>query len=500
MKNITNYFSKIIYVLIACAYTKLVLDIVLQDFIGRATGTVLWRILQWLLISTAFFVTGLLIYKKHLFIEKHANKIVYIYIIVLFCAQVLLGNELRVIPKYDFSAIYHGAIDWLVTGTFEQFYEYYYYYPNNLGPMFFLMMLFQVASKVGIFDFYMIGIIVNCLMNGLMVWLTYVLCKRFFSISQAMMAVLLYAIYPPMYLLGAVFYTDQLTMMFPVALIIVFYIMRQKSDSISIIGWSVLISVICIAGYMLKPTVLIVWIAILCVLFLDRKWKHLLTLLVSFLLIFFVTHLGFDNYIYSNHLNEEKAQMMNTPTETWILMGLNDNPGFSPEDTEFSRAIINPAERKEVVRNEIKNRIKSYGVIDLIEHLERKGVMAFGDGTFELSYTFLFGFENDTKFEKSITLLGENYHKYWELCSAIWYVMLFYSVYGMIHDAYSAIKKQNVDLRNMVISLSVFGLLCFLLMWEIHSRYIVNYFSCFVLLATNGITKLLQRDNRTQMD
>lgn len=495
MKNVTNWLSKIIYVLIACAFIKLMLDIVLQDFVGRTMGNILWRMVQWLLIGVVFAFLYYGIYKKRAFFERYANVIVLIYIVILLFVQVMMGDELRVVPKYDFSAIYHGALDWLVTGAFERFHDYYYYYPNNLGAMSFLMLCFQMASKLGINDYYFVGIVVNSLMSLIMVWFTYLIVKRFFSVSEAFMAVLIYAIYPPMYLLGAVFYTDELTMIFPVALILAYYIMAPKEKTLPIVGWSLFIAVAGVIGYLLKPTVLIVWIAMVCLLFLARKWKHLVAVVACFVVIFGVFNYGFDSYIYSNHLDKEKAQMLNTPTETWVLMGLNENPGFSPEDTEFSRSIADPAERKEIVRQEIVNRIKTYGVIGIINHLEKKGVMVFGDGTFELSYTFLFGFESDTKLEKSITLLGENYPIYWEVCSAIWYVILFYGMCAMVCDAWWAVKGKTVDLRNLIISLSVFGLLCFLLMWEVHSRYSVNYFSCFVILAANGVAKVCKKES-----
>ena len=377
MKNVTNYLSKIVYVLIACAFTKLMFDIVMQDFVGRTIGNMLWRSVQWLLIGLIFALAYYVIYKKRVFLEKYANIIVTIYSIILVIIQVVLGNELRVIPKYDFSAIYHGALDWLVTGTFERFYDYYYYYPNNLGPMSFLLICFQIASKLGIKDYYLVGIVVNCLMCTIMVWLTYFIVKRFFSVAEAVMVVLLYVLYPPMYLLGAVFYTDELTMIFPVILILAYYIMVPKEKTWPIVGWSLFIAATTVIGYLLKPTVLIVWIAMVCLLFLARKWKHLVVVVACFVVIFGVFNYGFDSYIYSNHLDKQKAQMMNTPTETWVLMGLNENPGFSPEDTEFSRTITDPTERKEIVRREIVNRIKTYGVIGIINHLEKKGVMVF---------------------------------------------------------------------------------------------------------------------------
>lgn len=49
------------------------------------------------------------------------------------------------------------------------------------------------------------------------------------------------------------------------------------------------------------------------------------------------------------------------------------------------------AARKEAVRTEIQNRLSALGAKGIYKQLRLKAVMAFADGTFELSYMFLFG-------------------------------------------------------------------------------------------------------------
>ena len=158
-------------------------------------------------------------------------------------------------------------------------------------------------------------------------------------------------------------------------------------------------------------------IAIFIVLLLQKNRRRFLTLLVETLLVFGVCTILFHSYIYSHHLDKATADRMATPKETWVMMGLNENFGFSPDDTEFSRSFTDPAARKEAVRAEIQNRLSALGAKGIYKQLRLKAVMAFADGTFELSYMFLFGLARDTGLTDFLTLLGSHYQTYWEGCS-----------------------------------------------------------------------------------
>ena len=490
MNKTANVFYKILYCVIALAFFKLLLDILGRDFVPRTVGQSAFRILQWIVGIVILFFVYKGIKRTEKIWEKYGTVVLAVYVVVLFAAQLLFGNELRVNPLYDYSSLFHGATDWVVTGTFERFYDYYYYYPNNIGPMMLLMIAFQMAAKVGFYDFYMVGMIINCVLCAGMVIATYAVCKKMFSASEAVFSLVLYAVYPPMYLMGAVFYTDQLTMIFPVLLYLIYLYLDKCQDKVRMCVWSILMAVVTVVGYILKPTVFIMLIAICAALFLSAQWKKLAMVVAIFVAVYISANLLLDSCIYDTHLSKQVAEQMNTPLETWVMMGLNDNPGFSPDDTEFSRSIKDPQERKEKVRGEIVNRVKDFGFAGMLEHLKNKGILAFSDGSFELSYTFLFGFQKETELADTVTLLGDNYDTYWDSCSSLWYVYLIFCVFYMVKTAIDVFRKKTAEHRWLPVSLAAFGLLCFLLLWEVHARYMVNYFSCFILMTVCGVVFL----------
>ena len=144
-------------VIMAVLFLKLLLDILGRDFVPRTFGESLMRISGWLCGIAVFYFMYRVIKKTEKIWVKYGNWVLVVYCVVLFVVQMILGNELRVNPLYDFSSVYHGAVDWVVTGSFERFYDYYYYYPNNLGAMTLLMGCFQMAAKLGVMDFYLSG-------------------------------------------------------------------------------------------------------------------------------------------------------------------------------------------------------------------------------------------------------------------------------------------------------------------------------------------------------
>lgn len=477
------------------SFGKLLLDILWQDLFERSAGSIFMRFLKVAIVIVVLFGIFCLLKMNEKLLERYANVGLSIFAVVFGVIQIGIGSYLRVNPMYDFSAVYHGAVEWVVKGSFSRFYDYYYYYPNNLGEMTLLMFVFQIAAKLGYHDFYFVGILVNCVLNALMVVLTFLVLKKRFSVSEAIFSLVLYAIYPPMYLLGAVFYTDEITMVFPILLYALCLCMEKEKKNYKICIYGAALALAGFMGYVLKPTIAIMLIAIAIFFVLLKRWKQLLIFGGCFFVVFISLNFVFHSYIYPEHLDEQKAEQLNTPLETWVFMGLNENVGFSPEDTEFSREIEDPLERKEILRKEILKRVDDYGKGGLFKHIRNKCVTAFADGTFELSYTFLCGFQNDTDLKEIVTLLGKHYGIYWELCTSIWYSYLIFAVLFGVIVLFKKHGNINYEDRTFPVALAVFGLLCFLALWEVHPRYIVNYFSCFVFLAVRGISLLYEKCN-----
>lgn len=504
MEKLVKTCRSALFLFLFVVFTKLFLDVLQQDSLERSAFSIFLKAFL-LLVVIAVYVALFKLLQHFAPVWKRCGRyILPVFLVLLFGVQMYFAHQLIIVPKYDFSSLYDGAVEWLNTGTFASFYDYYYYYPNNLGPMTFLYVLFRIVSRLGYHDYYSVGIFVTCLLTSVMVASTYYCCKKLFSATEAVFSLCLFALYPPLYFCGSSFYTDILSMAFPPLVFALFLAGSeavQSGDTVPLDvppdkrphcrKWlpDILLVLACYVGYFLKPTVFICMIAIFIVLLLQKNWRRFLTLLAETLLIFGVCTMLFHGYIYSHHLDRATADQMATPKETWVMMGLNENFGFSPDDTEFSRSFTDPAVRKEAVRAEIQNRLSALGVKGIYKQLRLKAVMAFADGTFELSYMFLFGLARDTGLTDFLTLLGSHYQVYWEGCSLPQYANLFFTAVFLFFCAKAVFQKKEQPAVLLIVPLSVCGLMLFLMLWEVHPRYTINYFSYLIMLATWGCSR-----------
>lgn len=251
-------------------------------------------------------------------------------------------------------------------------------------------------------------------------------------------------------------------------------------------------------GYFIKPTVLIVLIAIIAEMILKCEWKNTLLLVGCFALVFICSKHIFHKIFYPTYLDEQKAYELNTPVETWIYMGLNDDFGFSGDDTKYSRSFSDPIERKNGMRKAVKARIEERGIWGTINHEFEKLVTAYSDGTFELSYTFQFGLQEETSMTEFLTLTGSKYGSYWMLCAFVYYqILLFAAVLPIINLLNIRMWKNDYMMYSFVPMITLFGLQLFLMIWEAHYRYTVNHYPILLIVAVYGIYGLGQKREKS---
>ena len=53
--------------------------------------------------------------------ERYGSYILPFFLVLLFGVQMYFAHQLIIVPKYDFSSLYDGAVEWLNTGTFASF-------------------------------------------------------------------------------------------------------------------------------------------------------------------------------------------------------------------------------------------------------------------------------------------------------------------------------------------------------------------------------------------
>lgn len=494
-ENIMSGYVKAqrLFGLITCIILGYICIAVLShDWIGRNALSVLGKIIFEICVLTVLFVVYRVMRSFAGFFQKYGKYILLLFVVVVFPVQLYISYIMRFTPQYDFLAIYHGAIEWVEQGSFPDYYEYFSYYPNNLGGLTFLYIIFKLSSFLGFHDYYMAGAIVNSLLSLLMIILLYYCIQKTYTGTEACYSLFLYLIFCPLYVWGGAFYTDCLTFVYPVCILALYLYGCDKKEKSRI--WSdIAMGIAAFIGYKIKATVFIVMIAVWIVLCLTKQLKRAAFVICSSILLLLAGNAVFNAYFYSGHIDPENAKELETPVEAWIYMGLNENIGFSGEDTEQVRNIA-ASVRKEQTRQLLVTRLESYSLKKLYVHEKQKMVTAFSDGTLDLSSTLMFGRDStEGPLTNYVLQYGKHYGTYWDYCSGIYYCYYILGILGLFLTLTVYRKKYEMNGAGLIVALALTGLACFLAIWEVHPRYTANFNSYIIYAAVAGMAAVCKR-------
>lgn len=436
-----------------------------------------------------------ILYIANRFLHKHINffernwwVVITTGAIVLFIINIVFGFMLRYTPVFDLGAIFTGASEWAVTGNFMERMDptcdsnYFYYFPNNLGGMTLLYFAFKIASLFGGTDYFAIAMITNAVLAAIMVLLTILICKRLFGIRQSVMALTCILFMPTSYFIAPTFYTDSLSVVFPV-LVIYLYLRTIGSKTLaSKIFFSIMIGVACAIGMLIKFTVMISLIAVVIYHCIRKGVVSALSIAAISVSVIIGVFALFNGYFYSNHLEKATAQSLNTPYTHWIMMSLEGEGRYNPQDYEFTRSFDDIEERDSAISSEITRRIGEKGVMGMLELFKKKGIISFGDGTLAQS-DFLDDTPAHSTFLHRFVLYDSEYHGVYKYaCAGIFYALLLLMLIAALGSLYA---KQQCDA--MLPMLCVFGIMLFLMFWEATGRYITNYVPMIIISAVYGL-------------
>lgn len=450
------------------------------------------------LIILLLFIPG--IYLIHRFLLKHENflnehysLLLALFIAFMLCIQIIFGFLLRFTPAFDMDAIYGGAIEWVNTGSFSSYYDYYYYFPNNLGGMSLLYIFFKLASYAGISDFFAVGMIMNSIMSVCAMLVCSLTAKKLGGASKAVFVLVLFLLSLPFYFIAPAFYTDSLSMLFPILIIFLALKLREADKLRQSVLLSILIGIAAAIGMLIKYTVIITPIAVIICLLMNKKWAKALICCACAASIIALSLLSFNAYFSSQHLTDtEKARVQNTPYTHWIMMGLKGTGGYNSADYEFTRSFADPEERNEAINTEIGRRISELGPFGIISLAGIKGSISMGNGTYALS-DFLDDSPLKPCFLHSFLLYSSpHYDAYSGICCGIHLGILLLGVMSAIEKLIRAIKGAGGNTPFMAPHIAFFGIALFLLMWETSGRYITNYIPVLFICAASG-PELLDR-------
>lgn len=364
-------------------------------------------------------------------------------------------------------------------------------YPNNQGIVLLQSVLIHLNRFFGVLDsegyFFMIA--VQCLLTSLTGKLLYRSLKLLdLSEKYSIIGWILYVILLGLSGWNVVTYTDMTSLIFPIA---IFYIYLSLKDwgGRSKLKWFGIIT-LTYWGSKLKPTVLIVFLAIIiseAIHFLgeldgdvlSEKLKALIKFLIALCISLFLFSGLFNYAIRSTGLIINKEDNMGMLH--WMMMGLNPvNDGvFYEDDVNFSHEIEGKSERTEAQIHIIKERIKDYGFVGFIKHIGKKSLINFNDGTFAWEceggfYDVVYPDKNSVAapFLKSLYYSSGSRYKYLSTIEQCAWIMILFSSVGII------IKKRK---QSLVIVLTLIGIILFNLSFEARARYMILYVPFFIM-------------------
>ena len=370
-------------------------------------------------------------------------------------------------------------------------------YPNNILLTYIFSRILRFGTAIGLTEYHSYDLLLVLqsflsFLAGLLLFyaIDQVTKKRNFALCGYVIYLMLIGLSPWV----SIPYSDAFGLFFPTA-ILALYLYPAKNRVCSAIKWAG-IGFLSWFGYQIKPTIMIVLIAIGIIDFLsackNKKLKLLAMrafflaggiLLSSFAVSFAYRHFGYE-------VDPEKT----FGPAHFFAMGLNeDSMGiWAAEDVNYSEAVLTAKERTQADLELAKERITKMGIKGLLRQYKRKLLTNFNDGTFAWAQEGnFFRIILDTSNEKLAGLIrsfyytdGSHYKIFLNFEHAIWLVV-------MVLTFFSCFTEKNKKIA--VIMLTLLGFVLYGLLFEARARYVYIFSPFFIILAVLGFCELRKR-------
>lgn len=458
--------------------------------------------------------------RKYDSIDKNSKKVLIMYIFLISIQITYAALIFRKIG-WDAGMVYSSACD-LVNGTFNNV-EYFSMYGNNVLLLLFLEILFRACKLFGCNNYLFISIIFNIFMIDLAIYYIYKTCEKLIGKKYGTLS---YFISIPMLGLNpylTVVYSDTLSYIFPVIIFYNYILYKNEKDSKSKSMFIFNIAFFSILGYLVKPTNIIISIAIFIIELLSmivkkivkkqsakqnqillnkNKYKqHFINCFIVFFTIL-VVYGSFDiykNLRLKNYISKEITYQNSFPMTHFMMMGLKPE-GYEgkyygvylEDDVNSTKSQIGKSAKKEYNIKQIKIRLKAMGIKGYISYLYDKYTFIISDGSFFYGDEGNF-YQSEPYFSGKLASLVQGFSyvdgKYYNkitvnIMQSYWIIIL-----GLILISSILSLIYGDEKKISILKLSIIGIIAFILLFEARSRYLMNYLPVFILLAIYSINK-----------
>lgn len=410
--------------------------------------------------------------------ENKYKKILICLFILIGILQIIIIVNAYFYTDWDVKVIRDLVTKYLKTNSLRD--EYYLsIYPNNI---------LLTAILIGINKIPFIGsnYFTVLFFNAILVNIAGVLtCFTLKNIHSKKAGLISYALMTPLILLSPwiiIPYTDTMGLFFT-SIIIYLYSRKEKK-----IYDYFFISFFAIIGYYIKPTVVIILMAIIIIEILSNYNKINVRYLKKNFKIYTVFLIG---VIIAFCINSSAKYIINFKPVSYVepftfvhylAMGQNNKTlgTYSEKDINDTATLGKKNDIKK-----FKDRLTNRNVNEQINFFKNKTLLNFNDGSFcwGLDGSFFYKKNNNNnnlaKFLKSIYYAdGKYYNNYIQVVHYIWLIVLFLTPW--------IVQKKNKK-EEYVIMISIIGITLFLTIFEPRTRYLYCYSELFVICAILGL-------------
>lgn len=254
-------------------------------------------------------------------------------------------------------------------------------------------------------------------------------------------------------------------------------------------------------GYTIKPTAIIVLIAIIIL----EVWKffgkfHRKDLLQKIIIIVLLISSILPVYLINGYFKTitqigiDKNQRFGFLHYAMVGQNPETQGVYSDKDMNFSASFYTNDERDKGNLSIIKQRLADFGLVGYKKFLGKKALVNFSDGTFAWNIEGNFIYQKIEKdnyfatFLRSIYYPDGKFYKIFELSvQLLWFVVLILLL-GL------GLLWKNPDKKSMTVVLTLLGISLFVMIFEARARYLYSYTPFFMIGACIGLQKL--RENR----
>lgn len=442
------------------------------------------------LLFVGIFIVGFIVLNKYILNKTTTtvNRVIISICLVIFLVlEIISVINFKVERNWDFKWVMDTAEDLAKSGGTDKL-NYFRIFPNNIGALTILTVAMQLSAgnEIGAY-------IANVIFVFLAAVFAMLSAKKIGGYKLAINTLLIMLLCSPIYLYTPIVYTDTLSIFIPVATLYIWLLSKEtKSTKKKYIYW-IILSILAVIGYTLKPVAMIVYIAIIIENILTKR-KYIKQLAVS-VIIFIVLLMGYN-------IAEEKLIIKNSPWTYpythWLMMGLNtpESEGgtsigwgaYSADDNEYTGIQSTVEAKKEANIIKIKERLNNFGLSGYIKFLFNKFKYVWNDGTYYVFNKIGWGTINKDSFLYDYVIGEKSQNTIKPFLNCLHeFTMLMILVAIIVHIK----MKEDDSIR--VMGISMVGIAIFLLIWEARSRYIYFMIPIFCILAAYGICKTSEK-------